>query len=431
MDPLVPPGSLPGPLQGSSDNLPVYGYEVINTYPHDTAAFTQGLIFMDGYMYEGTGLYGASTLRKVVFESGTILKIHSLDSGYFGEGVTIYHDTIRQLTWRNDIGFVYIEGDTFECIDTFSYTTEGWGLTHNDTCLIMSDGTPVIHFLDPVTYQEIGQITVTAEGVEVRQLNELEYIQGMIYANVWYSDSIAVIDPADGHIVCWIDCTDIISNPPNVLNGIAFDPLATRLFVTGKRWPALFEIKVEPINYPPIIHEYFPPSPCSIAVDSNLLMGLGVWDPDPEDTLTFVWKVNGVIDTTVHDTMFWFSSSIPTVDTVVAVVCDGMHSDSVVWIVHVLPVGIEEYGSTGPSFEITIPDPCTPDARIIYSLAMPDRVRITLYDVAGREVATLVNGMRGRGVHSVHPSPGLSPGIYFIHFNVGTASAVYKRVVIH
>jgi glutamine cyclotransferase len=429
-DPRLPLVAFPGLISDNSDNLPVYGYEVVNTYPHDPDAFTQGLIYRDGYMYEGTGLYGESTLRKVVFESGTILKVRHLDSGYFGEGVTIYHDTIRQLTWRNDVGFVYIEGDTFECIDTFSYTTEGWGLTHNDTCLIMSDGTPIIRFLDPETYQEIGQITVTAEGVDVQRLNELEYVQGMIYANVWYSDSIAVIDPANGHVLCWIDCTDILSSPPNVLNGIAFDPIDVRLFVTGKLWPSLFEIKVDPINYPPRITDFFPPPPCSISTDSTLFLGISATDPDPQDSLSYVWIIDGLIDTSAHDSTYSYDRAEPTVDTITALVSDGMYQDSVTWVVCVSLVGIEQHTLSCPGFDIFIPNPCFPDARITYSLATLDHVKITIYDITGRKVATVIDRLQGRGIYSFQRGNAMGPGIYFFRCKIGNKTRIYKRVFI-
>lgn len=423
----IPCADLP---ENSGDSLPVYGYQVINTYPHDPDAFTQGLIYMDGYLYEGTGLYGESTLRKVVFESGTIIKIHYLDSEYFGEGVTIYHDTIHQLTWRNDVGFVYIEGDTFECIDTFSYTTEGWGLTHDDTWLIMSDGTPVIRFLDPVTHQAIDEITVTAEGVTVERLNELEFIQGMIYANVWYSDSIAVIDPANGHVVCWIDCTGLLSSPPNVLNGIAFDPVNVRLFVTGKLWPTLFEIEVDPINYPPVITNSFPSSPCSITTDSVLLLGISVEDPDPQDSLVFIWQVNGIVDTFAHDSTYLFSRTEPTIDTITALVTDGMYRDSVSWIVHVSLVGIEQERVSLPRFDVFIPNPFLPGARVTYALAAPDHVLITVYDVTGRKVATLVDRLQGSGTHRLCPGNAMTPGICFFRFVVGNEICVFKRILV-
>lgn len=429
-DPMAPPVSFSGPSRESGESLPVYGYEVINTYPHDSSAFTQGLIYKDGYMYEGTGRYGESTLRKVVFESGTIIKIRHLDSQYFGEGVTIYHDTIQQLTWTSQLGFMYVEGDTFECIDTFSYATEGWGLTHNDTCLIMSDGTPVIRFLDPVTHQVIRQITVRAESVDVYDLNELEYIQGMIYANVWYSDSIAVIDPANGHVAGWIDCSGILSSPPNVLNGIAFDPAGVRLFVTGKFWPALFEIKADPINYPPRITEFFPASPCSIAPESKLLLGISATDPDPQDSLSYAWKINGLIDTSAHGTIYAYNSAEPATDTVTAIVNDRMYRDSVIWIVHVSSTDFEQCTMANPGFDILIPNPCCHDASLKYSLAVPAHVTIAVYDVAGRKTEVLVDDMQHSGAHRVHFTTAMVPGVYFFNINIGGETRKYKRVYV-
>jgi glutamine cyclotransferase len=413
----------------AGDSLPVYGYEIIHTYPHDTSAFTQGLYYKDGYMYEGTGLYGQSTLRKVVFETGTIIKIHYLDSAYFGEGITIYQDTIRQLTWRNDTGFIYIEGDSFECIGTFSYTTEGWGLTHNDTSLIMSDGTSIISFRDPRTFEETGQITVTAEGTGVQRINELEFIQGMIYANVWFSDSIAVIDPENGHVVCWIDCTDLLYDPPNVLNGIAFDPVGVRFFVTGKRWPTLFELSVDPINYPPRINTWHPPSPCSITTDSSLTLSVVATDPDPQDSLEYSWKIDGVIDTTAHDTSYVYAHSTPTVDTVTAIVSDGMYSDSISWIVYVSEVGIATLDTRLPSGCLSIPNPIHRNAWMTYVLSGSQRVSITMYDVLGRNIATLVDAQCEPGTYRVKTGK-FEPGVYFIRVCIGQAAYIEKVVYI-
>ena len=179
--------------------------------------------------------------------------IMALASVYFGEGVTIFDGLIYQLTWRNHVGFVYVETDSFELVDTFSYSTQGWGLTHDDTSLIMSDGTDKLYFLDPVTFEEVGRVYVTAEGSPLDSLNELEYIDGHIYANILESDSIAIIKPETGEVVGWLDLAGILPPgdllaPPGPLNGIAFDPDSVRLFVTGKRWPSLFEIYVDPLS---------------------------------------------------------------------------------------------------------------------------------------------------------------------------------------
>lgn len=422
---------LPVMQRGVGDSLPVYGYEIVNEYPHDTNAFTQGLFYQDSFMYESTGLYGQSSLRKVEFTTGTILKIHSLDSQYFGEGMTIYHDTIRQLTWRNDTGFIYVEYDTFECIGTFSYTTQGWGLTHNDTCLIMSDGTPIIHFIDPHTYLEIGQITVTSEGSVVHRINELEYIQGKIYANVWYSDSIAVIDPESGCVMGWIDCTGILNNPPNVLNGIAFDPVNARLFVTGKRWPTLFEILAEPINYPPYIHDFFPIPPCTITTDSSLHMGIGASDPDPEDRLVYIWKVNGVVDTMYRDSLYIYGSTVPTIDTITGAVTDGVYRDSVVWVVYVRETGVEQEQVSLLHPGVWVPNPLKAGGIMSFQLNSPTHVRITLFDVTGREVGVLLDALKPRGHHSVHVVSTIAPGVYFIRFNAGSVRVIHKTVIVH
>lgn len=232
---------------------PVYGYEVVNIYPHDGAAFTEGLIFGGGFLYEGTGTYGHSWLRKVELETGEVLIQHDVPTQYFGEGITALRDTLYQLTWNNHIGFRYVEKDTFALIETYSYQWEGWGLTHNGTNLIASDGSEVIRFLDPNTREEISHINVTDDGQPVYQLNELEYIQNHIYANVWHSEEVVVIDPASGAVEARLDLgglCDSVAYYPNagVLNGIAFDSLACRLFVTGKRWPLLFEIDVPTLH---------------------------------------------------------------------------------------------------------------------------------------------------------------------------------------
>jgi len=240
---LNPPGCL---IPGNSDVIPVYTYNITNTYPHDRDAFTQGLVFEDGVLYDGTGLYGQSTLRRVELETGAILQIRELPDQFFGEGITIYGDKIIQLTWQSNVGFVY-DKNSFELLQQFNYSTEGWGITHDETCLIMSDGTSTLHFLDPQTFEEISQLEVFANDDPVTRLNELEYVQGEIYANVWQTDRIARISPATGRVVGWIDLEGILtaedlSEPVDVLNGIAYDADTDRLFVTGKLWPKLFEI---------------------------------------------------------------------------------------------------------------------------------------------------------------------------------------------
>ncbi|MGA1874864.1 MAG: glutaminyl-peptide cyclotransferase [bacterium] len=228
------------------DAIPVYTYQVMNIYPHDRTAFTQGLVFENGFLYEGTGIPGLSTLRRVDLETGNVLQSIDLAPQYFGEGVTIFGNRIIQLTWLHNIGFVY-DKYTFELLQEFSYPTEGWGITHDGKNLIMSDGTSTLHVLDPVTFAEVGLINVYDAAGPVVYLNELEFIQGEIYANVWLTDRIARIDPVSGQVVGWIDLTGLLDTvnpvyPADVLNGIAYDAAYDRLFVTGKFWPALFEI---------------------------------------------------------------------------------------------------------------------------------------------------------------------------------------------
>ncbi len=230
--------------------IPVYTFTVVNSYPHDRAAFTEGLVMDGGVLYEGTGLNGQSSLRRVDLASGKVLQNLALAPAYFGEGVTVWGDHIIQLTWKSHIGFVYDKA-SFKLLKTFNYLAEGWGLTHDDIRLIMSDGTPTLHFLDPNTFQETGRITVTAEGLPVVNLNELEYVRGEIWANVWQTDRIARIDPETGRVIGWIDLAGLL-NPADrqpsvdVLNGIAYEAEHDRLFVTGKLWPKLFEIRLIP-----------------------------------------------------------------------------------------------------------------------------------------------------------------------------------------
>jgi len=234
-------------IPSNSDAIPVYTYNIVNTYPHDRSAFTQGLVFEGGVLYEGTGLLGQSTLRRVELETGDILQIRELSAEFFGEGITIYENKIIQLIWQSNIGFVY-DKNSFELLQEFNYSTEGWGITHDGECLIMSDGTSTLHFLDPQTFEEIGQLAVFDNHGPVTRLNELEYIQGEIYANVWQTDRIARISPETGRVVGWVEMEGLLtaedrSEPVDVLNGIAYDADTDRLFVTGKLWPKLFEIE--------------------------------------------------------------------------------------------------------------------------------------------------------------------------------------------
>lgn len=227
---------------------PVYIYEVVNRYPHDAGAFTQGLVFDNGILYEGTGLYGRSSLREVDLETGHIKQIYELPAQYFGEGITVFGDRLIQLTWKSRTGFIY-DRDSLERKGDFTYATEGWGLTHDGERLIMSDGTATLYFLDPVTLSTIGHIEVYDQDTPVDRLNELEYINGRVYANVWQTDDIAVIDPVSGQVMAWLDLSGLLppqdhSTPVDVLNGIAYDAATGRLFVTGKLWPWLFEIRL-------------------------------------------------------------------------------------------------------------------------------------------------------------------------------------------
>ncbi len=229
---------------------PEYGYQVIHTFPHDPNAFTQGLEYRAGYLYESTGLKGRSSVRKVQLETGKVLQQIDIDAQYFGEGITVLNQKITELTWQSETGFVYDQSN-FRRLRTFSYPGEGWGLANDGQNIYMSDGTAQIRIWDPVTLQEKRRITVHDRGQPVLNLNELEWVRGEIYANIWQKDVIARISPADGRILGWIDLAGILpaadrTGQEDVLNGIAYDSLGDRLFVTGKQWPKLFEIKVAP-----------------------------------------------------------------------------------------------------------------------------------------------------------------------------------------
>jgi len=227
-------------------------YEVVNTFTHDPKAFTQGLVFEDGFLYEGTGLYGKSELRKVELETGEVLQQHKLPDEFFGEGITILGDRVIQLTLKSRTGFVY-DKETFELLREFSYPTEGWGLTHDGKHLIMSDGTPMLYFLDPETFKQSHKIMVLDQNSPVWGLNELENIDGQIYANVWPTERIVKIEPETGEVIGWIDMEGILapedhSDEVDVFNGIAYDATGRRLFVTGKFYPKLYEIKLIPVK---------------------------------------------------------------------------------------------------------------------------------------------------------------------------------------
>lgn len=249
-------------MSGQNDKTPItYTYHIVNEYPHDRTAFTQGLLYHKGFLYESTGLRAQSSLRKLELETGKILKCKKLDSSYFAEGITLWQERLIQLTWKEKIGFVY-DLETFELLDDFKYSTEGWGITHDGQRLIRSDGTNTLYFLDPVSFEEIGSLQICEQGKPlIGQLNELEYINGDIFANVLppeddtnalSTDRIAQISLITGSVLGWIDLTDLRKpwpdpsegNPPFELNGIAYDPQSNRLFVTGKCWPELFEIEL-------------------------------------------------------------------------------------------------------------------------------------------------------------------------------------------
>lgn len=233
------------PISGPT---PIYTYTVVNVYPHDPQAFTEGLVFDHDTLYESTGLQGRSNLRKVDLATGKVLQQVDLAPTLFGEGITVLGDRIYQLTWQSQQGFVY-DKNSFTQQQEFSYPTEGWGLTHDGAQLIMSDGTQRLYYRDPTTLAEIGHVDVHDEHGPVVNLNELEYVKGEVYANVWQTDRIARIDPTTGRVVGWVDLTGLVSaqeraNADAVLNGIAYQPTEDRLFVTGKLWPKLFEIRL-------------------------------------------------------------------------------------------------------------------------------------------------------------------------------------------
>ena len=229
-------------------DIPVYSVKIVNVYPHDTGAFTQGLVYDDGFLYEGTGQLGASSIRKVKLETGEVLREQKLGDQYFGEGVALVGDRLVQLTWTSRVGFVF-EKETLREIGRFEYLTEGWGLTYDGARLIMSDGSANLQFLDPSTYQYRGFVTVRAGDIPVQRINELEYVDGEIFANIWPGNRIARIDLSTGAVVGWIEVPTLLKpedlgSEIDVLNGIAWDAEGRRLFLTGKLWPKLFEVEI-------------------------------------------------------------------------------------------------------------------------------------------------------------------------------------------
>jgi glutamine cyclotransferase len=233
----------------SDSSTPVYRPKILYVYPHDQDAFTQGMLFYNGFMYESTGLYGHSSLRKVELESGSIIKKIDLSPDYFGEGITLFNNQVIQLTWHAKKGFIY-DLDHFNLIKEFRYPMEGWGITFDGQYLVISDGTAILYYLDPESFQIIKQVNVQENGKSINRLNELEYIKGNIYANIWETDQIAIISP-DGKVIGWIDLQGILlvddcSQTTGVLNGIAFNTQNQRIYVTGKNWCKLFEIELVP-----------------------------------------------------------------------------------------------------------------------------------------------------------------------------------------
>jgi glutamine cyclotransferase len=224
----------------------VWRHDVVRSYPHDKDAFTQGLVFRDGALFESTGLNGRSSLRRVDLTTGRVARRISVDRRYFAEGLAAWGANLVQLTWETGIAFVY-DRATFALLRTFSYQGEGWGLSDDGRQLVMSDGSSTLRFLDPATFTVTRRVTVLDGARPIDHLNELEVVEGLVFANVWLTDRIAAIDPADGRVVGWLDLKGLApagATGDAVLNGIAYDAGGKRLFVTGKLWPKLFEIRV-------------------------------------------------------------------------------------------------------------------------------------------------------------------------------------------
>ena len=238
---------------GDACAAPVLGYKVVAKFPHSTDSYTEGFFYLDGMFYEGTGLKGHSELLVTQPETGKVLQKLDLASEYFGEGIVDWGPNLYEWTWQSHVCFVY-DRFSLRMVKQFSYTGEGWGMTRTATQIITSDGTSTLRFRDPATFKEVRHVVVKDGKQAVEQLNELEFIKGEIYANVWHSDRIARISPRDGHVIAWIDLAGLLPedqkiNAESVLNGIAYDAQHDRLFVTGKQWPAIFEIKV--VDEPP------------------------------------------------------------------------------------------------------------------------------------------------------------------------------------
>lgn len=242
------PTLLPTP-EGATQAIPAYGYTVVDSFPHDVAAYTQGLQFLDGVFYEGTGLEGRSSLRKVEIGTGKVLQQHDLEDQYFGEGIVVLADRIWQITWKSQVAFLY-DRASFNEIKRVNYPTQGWGLTYDGARLIMSDGSNTLYFRDPENFDEISRVSVTYMGQVLMQLNELEYINGEIWANIYQTNFIARINPETGVVTSVVDLTGILANETltnqvDVLNGIAYDAATDRLFVTGKLWPKVYQVTLQ------------------------------------------------------------------------------------------------------------------------------------------------------------------------------------------
>lgn len=236
--------------QQAADAVPVQGYRIVATFPHDPGAFTQGLLWRDGRLYESTGLIGESAIREVELATGRVLRRADIPPGLFGEGLVDWGDELVSITWQDGIGFRW-DRATFRRTGEWRYAHEGWGLARDERHIVMSDGTPILRFLDPATMREVRRVTVTAAGRPVARLNELEYVDGEIFANVWQTSRIVRIDPATGRVTGWIELGPLVrenggGGEDNVLNGIAWDAAGRRLFVTGKNWPRLYQIELVP-----------------------------------------------------------------------------------------------------------------------------------------------------------------------------------------
>ncbi len=236
-----------GQPPASSGSPVLYTYHIIKTYPHDQEAFTEGLVFNNGALYESTGKLGNSSLRCVDLETGNVQRESILPDQYFGEGIAVIDDSLIQLTWLSQIGFVY-DKETFALLGNFSYSPEGWGLTYNGNELIMSDGSSNLYFLNPGTFQKTGQVSVHDGNTSITNINELEYVNGDVYANIWLTQKIAIINPQTGVVKGWVDLAGIYQSniTDDVLNGIAYDSDTGRLFVTGKDWSNLYQIQILP-----------------------------------------------------------------------------------------------------------------------------------------------------------------------------------------